>query len=71
MRATPPGTTRVVRSLLLRRASLAAYMASMVCIACTGCMVVGYRSGGGWFVWPGGFGLILLVLAILFFMRRR
>lgn len=46
-------------------------MASMVCIACTGCMVVGYRSGGGWFVWPGGFGLILLVLAILFFMRRR
>ena len=71
MRAIPLGTTRVARSRLRLGATLTATMASLVCVLCTGCMVVGYRSGGGWFVWPGGFGLILLVLAILFFMRRR
>lgn len=39
----------------------------------TSCVVVGYRSGGGWFVWPGGLGLLLLlvVLALLFLRRRR
>jgi len=36
----------------------------------SGCLVAGYRSGGGWFVWPGGFGLLMLVLVLLFFLRR-
>lgn len=40
-------------------------------LPCTGCVMVGYRSGGGWFVWPGGFGLILLILVVLFIARRR
>jgi len=36
-----------------------------------GCMVVGYSSRGGWFVWPGGLGLIvILVLLYLIFGRR-
>lgn len=37
------------------------------------CMVVGgYSSGGGWFLWPGGLGLILLLaLLFVFFGRRR
>ena len=36
-----------------------------------GCIVVGYRSGGGWFVWPGGLVLILmLALLLMMFLRR-
>lgn len=48
----------------------------MVCVAglagagmLTGCVAVGYSSRGGWFMWPGGFGL-LLVLGILFWLLR-
>ena len=37
----------------------------------TGCVAVGYSSGGGWFVWPGGLGLVLLVLVLLFVLRGR
>jgi uncharacterized RDD family membrane protein YckC len=37
----------------------------------SGCVVVGTSSRGGWFIWPGGFGLLLVILIFLFFMRRR
>lgn len=38
----------------------------------TGCLVAGYRSGGGgWFIWPGGLGLLLIILVLLFLARRR
>ncbi len=37
----------------------------------TGCVVVGYSSRGGWFLWPGGLGLVLLVLLLLFLFNRR
>jgi hypothetical protein len=37
----------------------------------SGCVVAGgYSSGRGWFIWPGGIG-ILLVIAVLFFLLRR
>ena len=36
-----------------------------------GCLAVGYTSGGGWFIWPGGLGLALLVLLVLLLLRRR
>ncbi len=39
--------------------------------ALTGCVAVGYSSGGGWFVWPGGLGLILLLLLLFFVLRGR
>lgn len=39
--------------------------------ALTGCMAVGYSSGGGWFVWPGGLGLVLLLLLLYFVLRGR
>jgi hypothetical protein len=36
-----------------------------------GCIVLGYRSGGGWFMWPGGIGLIImLALFLMMFFRR-
>lgn len=38
----------------------------------TACVAVGYSSGRGWFIWPGGLllGLVLLVL-ILWILRSR
>lgn len=39
--------------------------------ALTGCVAVGYSSGGGWFVWPGGIGLLVMILLVLFVARRR
>jgi hypothetical protein len=37
----------------------------------SGCLVAGYSSGGGWFVWPGSLGLVVIVLLIVFLVRRR
>jgi protein-S-isoprenylcysteine O-methyltransferase Ste14 len=43
----------------------------------TGCVTVGYSRmggggmGGGWFMWPGGLGLVLVVVVILLLVRRR
>ncbi len=56
-------------STLFRSACIAA--ASLLGITQTGCMAVGYSSGGGWFVWPGGLGLLVIVLLLIFFLRGR
>ena len=40
-------------------------------LSITGCVVVGGSSHGGWFIWPGGFGLVFLVLLYIFFFRGR
>lgn len=38
----------------------------------SGCVVAGgYSSGRGWFIWPGGLGILLLVLVLFFLLRRR
>jgi len=37
--------------------------------ALTGCLVAGYSSGGGWFVWPGSI-VITLLLVLFFFLQR-
>lgn len=40
----------------------------------TSCVVAGYRGGsggGGWFIWPGGLGLLVMVLVAFLFLRRR
>lgn len=34
-----------------------------------GCLVGGYSSGGGFFIWPGSI-LITVLLLLFFFMRR-
>ncbi len=40
-------------------------------LGCTGCLVAGYSSGGGGFIWPGGLGLLFVVLLVVFLLRRR
>lgn len=42
-------------------------MTQSACIAVGG----GYSSSGGWFIWPGGLGLVLLLLFLFFFLRGR
>lgn len=37
----------------------------------SGCVAVGYSSGGGWFIWPGGLGLLVVILLVVFLLRRR
>ncbi len=37
----------------------------------SGCVVVGYSSRGGFFVWPGGLGLLLLLLLLWLLLRPR
>jgi hypothetical protein len=45
--------------------------AGIAMLGLSGCLMVGYSSGGGWIVWPGGLGLVVFVLLIIFLMRRR
>jgi hypothetical protein len=47
------------------------FAASVATLGLSGCLVAGYSSGGGWFVWPGSLGLLVIVLIVVFLMRRR
>jgi hypothetical protein len=41
-------------------------------LAClSGCLVVGYSSSGGAFIWPGGLGFLVLLAILYFFLRGR
>ncbi len=54
-----------------RRFGMAA-MAALCLLTQTGCLVIaGYSSRGGWFLWPGGLGGLLLILLVLFVLLRR
>lgn len=37
----------------------------------SGCLVAGYSSTGGGFIWPGGLGLVVLLALLFFFLRGR
>ncbi len=37
----------------------------------TGCLVAGVSSNGGAFLWPGGLGLVVVIVLGLFLLRRR
>lgn len=37
----------------------------------SGCVVAGYSSRSGFFVWPGGVGLLLLLLVLWLLLRSR
>jgi hypothetical protein len=39
--------------------------------ALTGCLVAGVSSSGGWFIWPGSLGLIVIIVIAALLMRRR
>ena len=35
----------------------------------SGCIVAGYSTNGGWFLWPGGLGLLAIIVLLLLFRR--
>jgi hypothetical protein len=41
-----------------------------LCVSLNGCLVMGFSSGGGFWMWPGSI-VITLVLLLLFFLNRR
>ena len=50
------------------RAALLA-LALFACFGLTGCLVVGYSSGSGWYVWPGSL-VIAAIMALMYFALR-
>ena len=60
-------------SLILgsRTSCLAAVSFALLNPLC-GCVLVGgYRSGGGFFIWPGSIVLIVIALFVMLLLRRR
>jgi hypothetical protein len=53
------------------RAVLVSLAALLVSSVLTGCVAVGYSSTGGWFIWPGGLGLLVVILVVVLLLRRR
>jgi hypothetical protein len=42
----------------------------ILCTPLTGCLVFGYTSNGGWFIWPGSITLLIVVLLLVWLLRR-
>ena len=55
------------------RTSVVLATLALVCmLPLTGCLMVGgYSSRGGWFIWPGSFGFLIVLLLLFFFLRGR
>ena len=51
----------------MKRISLLALVLAMTQ---TGCIAVGYSNRGGWFLWPGGLSLLVVVLLVAYLLRR-
>ena len=56
---------RSVRTVLILTVGL------WLCAGLSGCLVVGYASGEGWWVWPGSIVVTLLVLLLMLLFNRR
>jgi protein-S-isoprenylcysteine O-methyltransferase Ste14 len=57
----------------MRRTTKAASILGALLLLCTalpGCLVVGYSSQSGWWVWPGSL-VLTLILLLLFLLNRR
>lgn len=53
----------------MKRISLLALLLAATQPACI--VAGGYRSGSGWYVWPGSFLSIIVILILLFLLARR
>jgi len=52
------------------RTALAAAVLLVACVGLIGCLVAGYSSGSGFWVWPGSIVITLVLLLLWFIMRR-
>jgi hypothetical protein len=57
----------------MRTITIICALASCLLLATTltGCLVAGVSSNGGAFIWPGGLGLVVIILLVVFLLRRR
>jgi len=63
---------RVLRLIRLTVwSSLMLAVGFLVLSTLTGCLAAGVSSSGRWFIWPGGFGLLFVVLMLFLLLRRR
>jgi hypothetical protein len=53
------------------RAATILAMCLWLCAGLSGCVVAGYASGEGWWMWPGSIVATLLVLLLMFLFHRR
>ena len=54
------------------RAAVILAIASLLALWSSACVFVGgYDSGTGWWFWPGGLGLFLIIALIFLLARRR
>ena len=53
------------------RASVLLTLLSCGMLSLTCCVIAGVSSGGGFFIWPGSLGLLVLILIAVFVLRRR
>lgn len=51
--------------------NLLTIVGALLVLSQSSCVGVGYSSGGGWFIWPGGLGLVVLIIVVIFLVRRR
>ena len=47
------------------------FLTFLVLVSQPACVVAGYSSRGGWFFWPGGLGLVVMIVLVLLLFRRR
>jgi hypothetical protein len=53
----------------MRRISLLVFILALTQPACI--VAGGYGSGSGWYIWPGSFLSIIVILVLLFLITRR
>jgi hypothetical protein len=57
----------------VHRGGIRIFLAALLTISCwglSGCLVAGYSSGSGFWVWPGSI-VVTLVLVLIWFLMRR
>jgi hypothetical protein len=55
----------------MMRAGMVLAMGLAACGLLSGCLVAGYSSRSGFFLWPGSLGLLVIVVIVMAMMRRR
>jgi hypothetical protein len=60
----PKSRRKTTRGALIFAATLISF------VTFTGCLVVGYSSRGGWFIWPGSITFLIIIALIIWLLRR-
>jgi hypothetical protein len=64
-------STEIAKGRHLLSTFAIALIASGMVLELSGCLVMGYSSRGGAFIWPGGLGFLILLAILYFFLRGR